>query len=164
MTAAIHTLSIPPVIKKVIVECSQEAAFDFFTNDIGQWYPLDRFSIRPSVDCRIEQGVGGRVYEIDVDGQETLWGYVLEWNPPQKLAISWQARVSGDEAQRVEIYFRTVATGTEVELVHSGWENLKVAAREWRDKYDGGWVEIFERRYKDFANKAALESTKCKQR
>jgi uncharacterized protein YndB with AHSA1/START domain len=164
MTAAVHAFSIPPIIKAVTVECSPHTAFELFTANIGQWYPLDRFSINPSVDCRIEPHVGGRIHEVGIDGKETLWGYVLEWNPPHTLAISWQARVSADEAQRVDISFRQVAAGTEVKLVHSGWENLKVDAREWRDKYDGGWVEIFERRYKDFANKAALESTKGKQR
>lgn len=79
---------------------------------------------------------------------------MLEWNPPDGLAISWQARVSGDEAQLVEVSFRAVQDGTEVRLVHAGWEKLKVDAREWRDKYEGGWVEVFERCFKDFADKA----------
>lgn len=162
MTATVHMFSIPPVVKTVTVECSPQTAFDVFTAQIGQWYPLERFSINPSVDCRIEPNVGGRIYEIGVDGQETLWGYVLEWNPPHCLAISWQARVNADEAQRVDISFRPVPAGTEVKLVHSGWENLKVAAREWRDKYDAGWVEVFERRFKDFADRAAESNIRSK--
>jgi Activator of Hsp90 ATPase homolog 1-like protein len=162
MTAAIHAFSIPPVVKTVIVECSVQEAFDVFTSQIGRWYPLERFSIAPSVDCRIEARLGGRIYEIGADGQERLWGYVREWNPPHELSISWQARVSADEAQRVDISFRSVATGTEVKLVHAGWENLKVAAREWRDKYDAGWVEVFERRFKDFADRAAAPNMKGK--
>jgi uncharacterized protein YndB with AHSA1/START domain len=158
MTASLRVFSIPPIVKTVIVECSLATAFDVFTAQIGQWYPLEHFSIKPAIDCRIEPHLGGRIYEIADDGQESLWGYVLEWNPPHRLAISWQARVSADEAQRVEISFRELDdTYTEVKLIHSGWENVKVDARAWRDKYDGGWVEILERRYKAFADRAAQQ-------
>jgi uncharacterized protein YndB with AHSA1/START domain len=161
---AVHVLSIPPVVKTVTVECSPQTAFDVFTVHIGRWYPLERFSIHPSIDCRIEPYVGGRVYEIGIEGQETLWGYVLDWDPPHRLAISWQARVSDGEAQRVEISFRPVPAGTEVKLVHTGWENLKVAAREWRDRYDAGWVEVFERRFKAFADRTSKASIEGKQK
>jgi uncharacterized protein YndB with AHSA1/START domain len=154
MTAALHTLPIPPVVKTVTVACTPATAFHVFTAQIGRWYPLDRFSVKPAVDCRFEPFVGGRLYEIGADGAETLWGHVLEWNPPDALALAWRARVGDDEAQRIDITFRAVAGGTEVRLVHAGWEKLKVEAREWRDRYDGGWVEVFERRFKSFADTA----------
>ena len=155
MTAAIREFSIPPIVKTVIVECSAETAFEIFTAQIGLWYPLEKFSIRPALDCRIEPFVGGRIYEIGIDDEESLWGYVLEWDAPHRLSISWQARVSADEAQRVDISFRALPQGTEVTLIHSGWEHLKIDARAWRDKYDGGWIEIFQHRYKSFADTAA---------
>jgi uncharacterized protein YndB with AHSA1/START domain len=79
---------------------------------------------------------------------------VLAWNPPAALALAWQARVGDDEAQRIDVTFRAVPGGTEVRLVHAGWEKLKVEAREWRDRYDGGWVDVFERRFKSFADTA----------
>lgn len=154
MTAAIKAFPIPPIVKTVIVRCAPETAFRAFTADISRWYPLAMFSVRPAVDCRFEPHAGGRLYEIDADGQETLWGRVLTWEPPHALALSWQARCSEEEAQLVDIFFRAVQGGTEVRLVHSGWEKLKVEAAQWRDKYDGGWVEVFERRYKGFADAA----------
>jgi len=154
MTTTVHALPIPPIVKTVIVACEPAAAFHVFTAEIGRWYPLDRYSIAPAIDCQLEPHVGGRLYEIGIDGQERLWGHVLEWNPPSGLALSWQARVSEDEAQRVDVSFRAVQGGTEVQLVHAGWERVKVGAREWRDKYEGGWVEVFERCFKGFADKA----------
>lgn len=155
MSATVSAFPIPPIVKTVTVRCAPATAFRVFTADIGRWYPLAMFSINAAVDCRLEPYVGGRLYEVGADGHKTLWGHVLDWNPPHALALSWQARVSEEEAQRIDITFRAVPDGTEVRLTHAGWEKLKVEAVEWRDKYDGGWVEIFERRFKGFADKAA---------
>lgn len=155
MSVTVGALPISPIVKTVTVRCAPATAFRVFTADIGRWYPLARFSIHPAVDCRLEPHVGSRLYEIGADGRETLWGHVLEWNPPHALALSWQARCSEEEAQRIDVSFRAVPDGTEVRLVHAGWEKLKVDGAEWRDKYDGGWVEVFERRFKAFADEAA---------
>jgi uncharacterized protein YndB with AHSA1/START domain len=154
VTASVVSLPIPPVIKSVTVRCTPEAAFRAFTRDIGRWYPLALYSVRPAVDCRLEPGAGGRFYEIDAAGVETPWGHVRVWQPPERLVIAWHARTGEDEAQEVAVTFRRVTGGTEVELVHSGWERLKVEAAEWRDRYDNGWVEVFERRFKAFADAA----------
>jgi uncharacterized protein YndB with AHSA1/START domain len=155
MSATVRALPIPPIVKTVTVRCAPATAFRVFTTDISRWYPLEMFSVRPAIDCRLEPGVGGRLYEIDADGQETLWGHVLDWDPPHALALSWRARVTEEEAQRIDISFREIPDGTEVRLVHAGWERVKIEGAEWRGKYDGGWVEVFERRFKAFADKAA---------
>ncbi|MEO5866013.1 MAG: SRPBCC domain-containing protein [Sphingomonas sp.] len=154
MSATVSTLPIPPVVKTILVRCTQATAFRVFTADIGRWFPLAMFSVKPAADCRLEPHVGGRLYEIAADGAETLWGHVLEWDPPRALALSWQARVTTQEAQRIEVTFRAVPGGAEVRLVHAGWEKLKLDGAGWREKYDGGWVEVFERRFKAFADAA----------
>lgn len=154
MSASVSAFPIPPIVKTVTVRCAPETAFRVFTADIGRWYPLEMFSIKPAVDCRFEPYLGGRLYEIGADGEETLWGRVIEWHPPEALTLSWHARCSEEEAQRVEVTFLAVPDGTEVQLVHAGWERQRIEAAEWRDRYDGGWVEVFERRFKAFADKA----------
>lgn len=154
MTDTIAQFQIPPVVKTVTVKCKPADAFRIFTSDIGRWYPLDTYSVRPAVDCRFEKHQGGRLYEIGPDGTETLWAYVLEWNPPESLALAWQARVTDEETQRIDITFIPVDGGTQVQLVHTGWENIKVEPAEWRDRYNGGWNAILERCFHDFANKA----------
>ena len=155
MSATVSAFPIPPVVKTVTVRCAPATAFRAFTSEIGRWYPIDVYSVKPAVDCRLETHPGGRLYEIAADGQETLWGHVLEWNPPHALALSWRARVSDEEAQRIDVTFRAVAGGTQVRLVRAGWEKLKVDAVQWRENYDRGWVEVFERRFKTFADAAA---------
>lgn len=155
MSAIVRAFPIPPVVKIVTLRCTPATAFRVFTADIGSWYPLAMYSVKPAADCRLEPYVGGRLYEIAPDGQETLWGHVLEWDAPHTLALSWQARVSEEEAQRIDVTFRAVPGGAEVRLVHAGWEKLKLDAAQWRENYDGGWVEVFERRFKAFADAAA---------
>ena len=128
----------------------QDPGLRVFADQFADWYPLKSFRSGQRFLAALSH-VGGRLYEVGVDGSETLWGHVLEWRPPHALAISWHARASEDQAQRVDVSFRSVAAGMEVKLIHAGWENLKVEAAALRDRYDGGWVEIFEQRFKAFA-------------
>src|ERR1700761_7027111 len=132
MSANVSAFPIPPVVKTVTVRCAPATAFRLFTADIGQWWPLAQFSMDGAADCRFEPVVGGRLYQVGADGRETLWGQVLEWNPPHALAFSWQVLCSPEEAQRIDVTFRAVADGTEVRLVHAGWDKLKVRAAERR--------------------------------
>jgi uncharacterized protein YndB with AHSA1/START domain len=155
MSASVSALPIPPVVKTVTVRCAPATAFRVFTADIGRWWPLSKFSMDTAADCRFEPTVGGRLYEVGADGGETLWGHVLAWDPPHALAFSWQVQCSPEEAQRIDVTFRAVADGTEVRLVHAGWDKLHARAAERRDAYDGGWIEVFERGFKAYADQAA---------
>lgn len=154
MSATVSAFPIPPVVKTITVRCAPATAFRVFTADIGRWWPLAGFSMGGAVDCRFEPEVGGRLYQVDALGQELLWGHVLAWDPPHAVAFSWQVQCSAEEAQRIDVSFRPVADGTEVRLVHAGWDKLQSRAAEKRAAYDGGWVEVFERRYKAYADQA----------
>ena len=155
MSATVSPFPIPPVVKTVTVRCAPATAFRLFTADIGRWGPLAQFSLGGAADCRFEPEVGGRLYQIGADGQETLWGHVLDWNPPHAIAFSWQVQCSPEEAQRIDITFRMAPDGgTEVQLVHAGWEKLKTGGAERRENYNGGWAEVFERRFKAYADLA----------
>jgi uncharacterized protein YndB with AHSA1/START domain len=154
MSETVAAFPIPPVVKTVVVRCPPATAFRVFTAEIGQWWPLADFSLGGAADCRFESHVGGRLYQVAPDGQETSWGHVLAWDPPHAVAFSWQVQCSPEEAQRIDVSFRPVAEGTEVRLVHAGWDKLKARAAERREAYDGGWIEVFERRFKAHADQA----------
>jgi uncharacterized protein YndB with AHSA1/START domain len=154
MTDTVAAFPIPPVVKTVTVRCAPATAFRVFTSEIGQWWPLAKLSLAAASDCRFESHVGGRLYEIGKDGAETIWGQVLVWDPPRALAFTWEVQSKGEEAQQIEVTFRPVADGTEVQLVHAGWERLKTGGAERRDEYDGGWVLVFEQLFKAYADQA----------
>jgi uncharacterized protein YndB with AHSA1/START domain len=154
----ITQFTVPPVVKTVSVRAAPARAFAFFVNDLARWWPLAQFHAGPDpVDCAIEPRVGGRVFERAADGKETAWGAVLAYDPPHHLAFSWLiGGLSAEEAQLIDVRFMPEASGTRVELTHSGWEKLRdhAAAARLRERYDRGWATIVERCYADYANTA----------
>jgi uncharacterized protein YndB with AHSA1/START domain len=154
MTDTVTAFQIPPVVKTITVRCAPATAFRVFTSEIARWWPLADFSMNNATDCHFESHVGGRLYQIDTAGDEIVWGHVLVWDPPHALAFTWQVQCTPEEAQQIDVTFRPVAGGTEVKLVHAGWDKLKTGGAERREAYNGGWVAVFEQRFKACAEQA----------
>jgi DNA-binding transcriptional ArsR family regulator len=135
---------IEPVVKVVTVSGEPGWVFDLFTARMGQWWPLDTHSVggEDAVDARVDPGVGGRVYEITRDGVEHEWGRVIEWEPAARVAFNWHPGQPAEQATHVEITFRHTAEGTEVTLVHDGWEARGADWQSMRDNYDSGWDHV----------------------
>ncbi|KAA3645481.1 MAG: hypothetical protein DWQ07_13520 [Chloroflexi bacterium] len=150
--------SIPPVEKTITVPLELSEAFKLFTDGIGTWWPLHRHSVdgENSSDCQIEGFVGGRFYEIMKDGSQAEWGKVMAWLPPHRLVVTWHPGREAETAQELEISFSTVAEGTQVHLLHRGWEILGEAAEEARQQYVPGWDFVLGH-YITAANKKPVE-------
>jgi uncharacterized protein YndB with AHSA1/START domain len=152
MTEHIVAFSVPPVVKTVTVRANPAEAFRMFTADLAAWWPLARVHVAPDPEtCVLECFEGGRVYERARNGEESLWGVVEAWDPPSRLAFTWQVGLAADETQHVEVTFRQASAGTQVTLVHAGWEKLGERALDRRGKYDKGWVTVFEQSYAAYA-------------
>ena len=153
----VHAFTVPPVVKSVTVRCPPETAFRHFTEGMGAWWPISGFHVAPDPEtCIFEPRLGGRLFERAKNGVETAWGRVLVWEPPHRLAFSWEVSCSeAIQSPRVEVSFTRVPLGTEVKLVHSGWEHMGEAGARLRDRYNEGWVTVFERGYAAYANAAA---------
>jgi Activator of Hsp90 ATPase homolog 1-like protein len=63
----------------------------------------------------------------------------LVWEPFGKVAFTWYPGRTPDTAQEVTVVFREISGGTQVELVHTGWEMLGDEAQTGRESYDFGW-------------------------
>jgi hypothetical protein len=63
----------------------------------------------------------------------------VEWAPPRRLAYLWHLRQDRADATRVEISFAPAAEGTEVTIVHSGWERLGARGEDLRERNVRGW-------------------------
>ena len=156
-SSKVLSFAVPPVVKAVTVRCAPALAFRRFTEDLAAWWPLATHHIGDDPrSCVLEGRVGGRLFERSGAGAETVWGIVEQWDPPRRLAFTWQVRVAAEQAQRIDVTFTAAPGGTRVELVHSGWENLGEAAAARRDSYDKGWARVFEQCYADYANGADL--------
>lgn len=133
-----------PVEKSLQVSLPVEAAFKLFTQGLTTWWPLATHSVggADTLSCYVEGRVGGRVYEIQKDGSEELWGTILAWEPPQRFVMSWHPGREESTAQEIEVRFHKEGEGTRLELIHRGWEILGDKAKEIRANYVSGWDKV----------------------
>lgn len=138
-----------PVEVSVDVPLTPTQAFDLFTTQFGQWWPVSHhIGTQPFVDAVVEPFVGGRWFERDADGAECDWGKVLAWEPPSRLVLSWAitcrftAEPDPDKASRVEIRFIETSSGTRVEVQHSELERHGDDGDQMRVSVggDNGWA------------------------
>jgi uncharacterized protein YndB with AHSA1/START domain len=118
------------VRRTVTVEASQQRAFEVFTAQFGTWWPK-AYSIGEAemADFVLEPKVGGRWYEVGVDGKECDTGRVTVFEPPDRLVLAWHLdarwQYDPDPARASEVEVRFIAEGptrTRVELEHRGFE------------------------------------------
>lgn len=145
--AANEVQAIPPVEKSIRVPLPPEQAFRRFTENMGDWWPLARYSVglEEARGVVFEGRTGGRIYEVQTDGTEADWGRVTVWEPSRRVAFTWHPGRPESTRQEVAVTFRPEADGTRVELVHSGWERLPEKPLETREQYRGGWDFVLGR-------------------
>lgn len=133
--------SLPPVDRAVTVRLAPTEAFDLFTRDMRIWWPFVGHSCSDAAaqDVRFEPGVGGEVVEHSRTGERFRWGRLTEWDPPHGFAMSWHPGLPEREATRLRVSFTPRDGGTEVRVIHDGWEARGAQAQSKRDQYDGGW-------------------------
>ncbi len=136
-----QVVRLEPVEKQIKVVLDQENAFRLFTEGLNKWWPLATHSVgEEQVEtCVFEGHVGGRIYEVMKDGSQAEWGKVLVWKPFRKVVFTWYPGRKPDTAQEVTVTFSEITGGTQVDLVHTGWEKLGEKAKSGRDGYSFGW-------------------------
>jgi uncharacterized protein YndB with AHSA1/START domain len=131
------------ITKEIHVDASPETAFRVFTERIGEWWPLERYSVlEGDTNVAFE---GDRIVERLGD-RETVWGEVLDYEVAGRVRFTWHpGRPDDEEPTEVEVTFTADGDGTLVTLVHSGWERLSEERRAGRVDYDNGWPLVLER-------------------
>jgi uncharacterized protein YndB with AHSA1/START domain len=142
---------ISPLVKTVVVPVGVERAFEAFTAETSAWWPLFSHSVgeESASEVRMEGAVGGRIVEHGADGELATWGTVSDWDPPTSVGFSWHPGGDPNEAGQVTVTFTATGDGTQVQLVHSGWERRGDGARA-RLSYDTGWDYVLGK-YVEFA-------------
>lgn len=139
--------AIAPVVRSITVDVPVERAFQIFTEGIGTWWPLEIHGVfdERAKTCVMEPRVGGRIYEVAVDGEEADWGTVTAIDPPSRVVWSWQPNPDRPAPTEVEIVFIPQNGGTRVELTHRGWELFGDEGPDARSSYNEGWPITLER-------------------
>jgi uncharacterized protein YndB with AHSA1/START domain/uncharacterized protein YciI len=136
---------VPPVRRQVVVPAGAEVAFAVFTDEIGAWWPVELghsvYGAGAAVHVR-----AGQVVETSSDGQdESVWGTILDWDPPRRLRMTWHPGRGPEVVTEVEVRFEPVAGDqTLVTLEHRGWERLADPLRARRG-YNEGWPTVLDR-------------------
>lgn len=142
------------VRKSITVAVSQQRAFEVFTTQLGTWWPK-QYSIGEAdmADFVLEPKVGGRWYEVGVDGKECETGRVIAFEPPDRLVLAWHLdgswQYDPDPAHASEVEVRFIPEGdtsTRVELEHRGFERHGAGAEGVQGIVDSpqGWGYLLE--------------------
>jgi len=111
---------LPPVHREVTVDAEATTAFEVFTSDIGNWWPLaDHGVYGPEATVAF---VDGEIVERSPEGEVSVWGTVTRWEPVSALGFTWHPGRAPDRSSHVEVTFTASKTGTLVALEHTGWE------------------------------------------
>ena len=145
-------INIAPVRKSVTVQASPARAFEVFTAGMSRWWPATHTILKVAPrEHIVEPRVGGRWYQIGVDGSECDNGKVLIWEPPSRLVLVWQINADWqfdpNLHTEVELRFTPEAEGvTRVDLEHRQLERMGEKAEAVRASVDstGGWGAILE--------------------
>jgi uncharacterized protein YndB with AHSA1/START domain len=128
------------------VDCPPKRAFELWAERTTVWWPKGHsVSADPRLMVTFEPHAGGRIYERTPAGDEHEWGEVLDWEPPHRLRYLWHLRFDRSDATEVEVTFTAAAGGgTDVAIVHRGWERLGAAAEKRRERNRRGWSGVIE--------------------
>lgn len=153
MTQQGETMSTSEAVHRTItVNAPRERAFEVFTKRFGAWWPKDYSLIKSErADFVLEPKVGGRWYEVGVDGEECQTGRVTAFDPPESLTLAWHLdgnwQFDPDPAHASEVVVRFIAEGpdsTRVELTHSHFERHGAGAAAVQGGVSGGWSYCLE--------------------
>jgi len=137
------------VRQTITVPATPDRAFRVFAEQFGLWWPRE-YSIGEAemADFVIEPRVGGRWYEVGVDGAECDTGRVTVYEPPDRLVLAWHLdgnwQFDPDPSHASEVEVRFISDGedeTRVELVHRHFERHGEGASAVRAAVEstGGW-------------------------
>jgi uncharacterized protein YndB with AHSA1/START domain len=140
---------------EVTIQLPPEAAFARLVDDLGDWWPPEyTWSQAVLEEIRIEPREGGMCFERGPHGFRCDWGRVLTFEPPLRLAFTWQIgprrEPVPDERRASEVELRFEAAGpraTRVVLEHRGFERHGEDGDAYRDALasEQGWPYILGR-------------------
>ena len=140
---------------QIVVEAPIERAFRVFTEDFDKVKPREHNMLGVDIaETVFEPQEGGRIYDRGVDGSECQWARVLAYEPPNRVAFSWdinpQWQIETDLERTSEVDVRFISETderTRVELEHrnldrhgEGWESERDAVDS-----EGGWPLYLQR-------------------
>jgi hypothetical protein len=134
--------SLDPVICTVTVPGPVAQAFAGFTDHTHLWWPLESHGVYGAGSyVEFEENL---ILETADDGRTTIWGTIDDWQPPLSFHASWHPGTTALWSTELRVAFRAVVDGTEVRLVHDGWEGAEDPSAT-RAAYEADWPKVLGR-------------------
>ena len=131
-----------PVVYAVVVPGSVSRAFIGFTEHTHLWWPMESNSVFGAGSyVEFEENL---ILETADDGRTTTWGTIDDWQPPMSFHASWYPGSTALWSTELRVAFRSVDGGTEVRVVHDGWEGAEDPSAS-HAKYEQDWPEVLAR-------------------
>lgn len=152
-----NTQTITDIRKELQVAASQETAFIVFTQKMDLWWPRTHHVGKCAMtEMLLEPSVNGRWYSKHEDGSEVNVGYVMDWDPYNRVVLVWQinANYQCDPGiiSEVEIKFIKESAGsTRILFEHRNLDRLGEGSKAI-ESMDQGWGMILNL-YKDLLEK-----------
>ncbi len=143
------------VRSSIVVEVPIERAFKVFTEYFGSFKPREHNLLEVEIaETVFEPRVGGHLYDRGIDGSECRWARILAYEPPHRVAFSWdispQWTLETDLERTSEVEVRFISETperTRVELEHrnldrhgDGWQGIREGVGG-----EGGWPLYLQR-------------------
>ena len=129
-----------PINKTLTVPLKAMDAFELFTRDIDTWWPKASHSVSGAKSkLSFPTHKDGEIIEEGEDGETSVWGKLIAYDPGKYLAFSWFPGRSESEATVVTVTFTQTADGTVCELTHGGFDILGDTADAVSTSYLHGW-------------------------
>jgi hypothetical protein len=127
--------ALDPLILTVTVPCQVAQAFAGFTDHTHLWWPLESHGVYGAGSyVEFEENL---ILETADDGRTSIWGTIDDWQPPLSFHATWHPGTTALWSTELRVAFRAVADGTELRMVHDGWEGAENPAAA-RAEYAAG--------------------------
>jgi hypothetical protein len=131
--------SLDPIICTAVVPGPVSRAFMGFTDHTHLWWPMETNSVYgPGSYVEFEENV---ILESSDDGRSATWGTIDDWQPPLSFHASWYPGSTALWSTELRVVFRGVKEGTEVRVVHDGWEGAEDPAGT-RAAWEKDWPAV----------------------
>jgi hypothetical protein len=129
------------MVKSVVLPLAPVAAFELFTQKIGEWWPADlRHTQDPASEIFLLES--GRFFERARDGREVELGHVRCWDLPNRIVLDFFIATGPEKPTEVEIAFAAQRGGTQVTVIHRPKPASAALWTERAPRYARSWDAV----------------------
>ncbi len=126
------------ITKSVLLPLGPDAAFALFTEQISDWWPVERRHTNDQASS-LHLHANGRFFERASDGREVELGRVVEWQAPHRIILDFYIATGPAHPTKAEIRFVPEDNGTRVTITHGPLPESEDLWTDRAPRYQRSW-------------------------